>query len=96
MRRKPEQIDFLGISLLIVGLASLQYVLEEGRSKDWFSDVIIARLSVIAVVCLAAMLWWELSPRNEHPVVNFRVLHNRDLAGSIFLFIFTISSVKPV
>jgi DHA2 family multidrug resistance protein len=87
MRRKPEQIDFLGISLLIVGLASLQYVLEEGRSKDWFSDVIIVRLSVVAVICLSIMLWWELSPRNEHPVVNFRVLHNRDLAGSIFLFI---------
>jgi MFS transporter, DHA2 family, multidrug resistance protein len=87
MQRKPEQIDFLGISLLIVGLASLQYVLEEGRSKDWFSDVVIVRLSIAAVICLGTMVWWELSPRNEHPVVNFRVLHNRDLAGSIFLFV---------
>ncbi len=33
------------------------------------------------------MLWWELSPRNEHPVVNFRVLKNGELAGSIFLFV---------
>ena len=33
------------------------------------------------------MLWWELSPRNEHPVIEFRVLKNRDLAASIFLFI---------
>jgi DHA2 family multidrug resistance protein len=33
------------------------------------------------------MIWWELSPRNEHPVVNFRILKNRDLAGSIFLFV---------
>jgi DHA2 family multidrug resistance protein len=33
------------------------------------------------------MLWWELSKRNPHPVVNFRILKNRDLAGSIFLFI---------
>jgi DHA2 family multidrug resistance protein len=33
------------------------------------------------------MLWWELSARNEHPVVDLRVLHNRPLAASIFLFI---------
>ncbi len=87
MRKKPASIDFAGIGLLIVGLASLQYVLEEGREKDWFSDSLIIRLTIVAVVSLAAMLWWELSSRNEHPIVNFRVLKNRDLAGSIFLFI---------
>ena len=38
-------------------------------------------------ICLVAMVWWELSPRNKHPVVNFRVLHNRQLAASIFLFV---------
>jgi len=62
-------------------------VLEEGREKDWFNDALIIRLSIVAAVSLIAMLWWELSPKNEHPVVNFRILRNRDLAGSIFLFI---------
>jgi DHA2 family multidrug resistance protein len=87
MRRKPEGVDYGGISLLIVGLASLQYVLEEGREKDWFNDNVILRLSIVAAVCLTTMVWWELSPRNKHPIVNFRVLKNRDLAGSIFLFV---------
>jgi DHA2 family multidrug resistance protein len=62
-------------------------VLEEGREKDWFNDQLIVRLSIIAAVALSVMIWWELSDRNEHPVVNFRVLKNRDLAGSIFLFV---------
>ena len=87
MRRKPDSIDFLGISLLTVGLASLQYVLEEGRRYDWFQDDNIKRLSVLAAVCLSTMLWWELSPRNKHPIVDFRVLKNRQLAASIFLFV---------
>jgi MFS transporter, DHA2 family, multidrug resistance protein len=87
MRKKPESVDVVGISLLIVGLASLQYVLEEGREKDWFSDGLILRLAIVAVVALGLMLWWELSPRNRHPIVEFRVLKNRDVAGSIFLFI---------
>ena len=33
------------------------------------------------------MVWWELTPRNRHPIVNFRVLRNRQLAASIFLFV---------
>jgi DHA2 family multidrug resistance protein len=85
--KKKIPIDFPGIILLIIGLASLQYVLEEGNRYDWFNDVWIARLSIAAAICLSAMVWWELSPRNKFPVVNFRVLKNRELAASIFLFV---------
>jgi DHA2 family multidrug resistance protein len=84
-RRIPA--DWFGISLLVVGLGSLQYVLEEGREKDWFSSAIIVRLTALSAVTLATMVWWQLSSHNDHPVVNFRVLKNRQLAGSIFLFI---------
>ena len=76
-----------GISLLTVGLGALQYVLEEGNADDWFNDPWILRLSIVAGLCLLAMLWWELTPRNPHPVVNFRILKNRQLAASIFLFV---------
>src|SRR5204862_7060076 len=51
------------------------------------NDPWILRLSIVAGVCLVTMVWWELSPRNPHPVVNFRVLKNRELAASIFLFV---------
>jgi DHA2 family multidrug resistance protein len=85
--RKRGNVDWLGISLLTVGIGSLQWVLEEGNSKDWFSDVWILRFAILAGGCLLAMVWWELSSRNKHPVVNFRVLKNRDLAASIFLFV---------
>jgi DHA2 family multidrug resistance protein len=85
--RQARPVDWAGISLLAVGLAALQYVLEEGNSKDWFESTTIVRLAVVATVCLLGMIWWELTPRNQHPVVNFRVLYNRDLAASIFLFV---------
>ena len=77
--RRTGPIDFFGISLLAVGLSSLQYVLEEGQQDDWFNDVWIVRLTALSTVCLLTMLWWELSPRNRAPVVDFRVLKNRDL-----------------
>ncbi|MEO7964950.1 MAG: DHA2 family efflux MFS transporter permease subunit, partial [Gemmatimonadaceae bacterium] len=93
LRDPPDQdkhtgdIDWLGISLLTVGIGSLQYVLEEGNSKDWFADDLILRLAIVAGVSLVTMLWWELNPKNTHPVVDFRVLKNRTLTASMFLFI---------
>ena len=33
------------------------------------------------------MLAWELSPRNKAPVVDFRVLKNRDLSAGLVLFL---------
>jgi DHA2 family multidrug resistance protein len=87
MRRAPAGIDWLGIFLLTTGLGTLQYVLEEGKRYDWFDDATITRFTVISAVCLCTMLWWELSPRNPHPVVDFRVLKNRQLSASIFLFV---------
>jgi DHA2 family multidrug resistance protein len=85
--RRSGPVDWSGIALLIAGVGSLQYVLEEGNKKDWFADPMIAFLSVIAAVSLIGLVWWELSPRNRHPVVEFRVLRNRELAASIFLFV---------
>jgi DHA2 family multidrug resistance protein len=85
--RRSGNVDWPGILLLMVGVGALQYVLEEGNSEDWFSSALIVRLSILAAACLIGMLWWELSPRNPHPVVNFRVLKNPQLAASIFLFV---------
>ena len=93
LRDPPDQqahagdVDWLGIGLLTAGIGSLQYVLEEGNSKDWFDDTLIFRLAIIAAVSLSAMFWWELHPRNTHPVVNFRVLKNKTLSAGLFLFV---------
>ncbi|NUP55249.1 MAG: DHA2 family efflux MFS transporter permease subunit [Gemmatimonadaceae bacterium] len=80
-------VDWIGIGLLTAGVGGLQYVLEEGNAKDWFDDMLILRLAILSGICLIGMVWWELSKRNKHPVVNFRVLHNRTLSASIFLFV---------
>ena len=85
--RQRKQVDWLGIGLLIAGVGSLQYVLEEGNKRDWFEDRLLVELAIVSAVSLATMIWWELSKRNKQPVIDFRVLHNRDLAASIFLFV---------
>jgi DHA2 family multidrug resistance protein len=79
-------VDWTGIALLTVGLGSLQYVLEEGQSRDWFNDGRISWLTLVAIVCLGVLAAWQLSPRNRYPVIDLRVLRNGPLAAGILLF----------
>lgn len=84
-RNMSSRIDWTGIGLLAVGLGSLQYVLEEGARYDWFDDTTIARLTVLAAVCLAAFIVWELLPSNKSPIVELRVCRDRGLAAGIVM-----------
>ncbi|HZK78261.1 MAG TPA: DHA2 family efflux MFS transporter permease subunit, partial [Gemmatimonadaceae bacterium] len=47
IRRKGE-IDWLGLGLMILGLGSLQLMLESGGRNDWFQSGYVIRLAVIA------------------------------------------------
>lgn len=84
---ETTKVDWWGIGLLTVGLGSIQYVLEEGNRDDWFESATILRLTVIGVLALVSFIAWELSPRNTTPVVNLRVLKNRDLSAALIMFL---------
>ncbi len=81
--RKVGRIDWEGIILLIVGIASLQYVLERGQTEDWFNSRTIVLLSVTSIIALILFVWRELT--TEHPVVELHVLKSRTLASCAFL-----------
>lgn len=81
------QVDWWGVGLLTAGLGSLQYVLEEGQQDDWFESSTILALSIVAAFSLVTFVFWELSKKNTHPVVNLRVLKNRDLSAALLMFL---------
>ncbi len=83
---KRTNVDWWGVGLLTVGLGCLQYVLEEGNADSWFESALITRLTLLAVFTLGGFLWWELSPLNPSPIVNLRVMKNRDLSAAMALF----------
>ncbi|MCB0607304.1 MAG: DHA2 family efflux MFS transporter permease subunit [Lewinella sp.] len=82
-RVKPRKIDWLGIALLILTIGPLQYVLEEGGSKDWFESAEITWFFALSVASLIGFIWRELSI--DYPAVNIKLYRNYNLAmGSFF------------
>jgi len=81
--RKNVHIDYLGIILLMVGIGSLQYVLERGESEDWFDDRGIIFLTISAVVGLAGFVYRQLSI--DEPLINLRVWKSQNLVASNIL-----------
>jgi len=73
-------VDVFGIALLAVGMAALQYVLEEGNRDGWLESRAITVLAAVAVIALVTFLVHELE--TDHPVVELRVFANRTYAAS--------------
>jgi DHA2 family multidrug resistance protein len=80
--RPKGGIDWTGLSLLTVGLASLQYVLEQGERADWFSSDTIVILSFVSAFALITFVYKAL--RDRHPIVNLKVFKFRSFSiGSV-------------
>lgn len=76
--QRPGRIDYVGFGLMAVGLATLQLVLDKGQEEDWFSSPLITWSALFAAAALIGFVIWEL--RSDEPIVNLRVLTNRNFA----------------
>jgi DHA2 family multidrug resistance protein len=79
-------MDWAGIGLLILGVGSLQVVLERGDAEGWFESHYITFLTVAALIGVAGFIWRELT--TAYPVVDLKLLRIRSFGvGSLFNFI---------
>ncbi len=83
IRRTSTRVDYWGIGLLAVGIGALQVVLDKGQEEDWFASDMIRILTAVCVLCVSALIIWELT--TKHPIVNLRVLKVRTYATGVFL-----------
>jgi len=80
--RAGLRIDYIGLGLIATGLGFLEVLLDDGQRKDWFSSNLIVVSAVVACVCLVGVVFWEL--HSKDPVVNFRLLKNRNFGLATF------------
>jgi MFS transporter, DHA2 family, multidrug resistance protein len=83
LRKERTGIDYWGIGLLVVGMGSLQVMLDKGQEEDWFGSSLIIALAVFAVIGLGGLIIREL--KAEHPVIDLSVFRYRSYAVGTFL-----------
>jgi DHA2 family multidrug resistance protein len=81
--RPKGGIDWVGLGLLTAGLASLQFVLEQGERDDWFQSQTILLFTAIAVIALIVFVTKTL--RDRHPLVDLSVFKFRSFSVGSFL-----------
>jgi DHA2 family multidrug resistance protein len=81
VRRRLGGMDWLGLALLIAGIGALQVLLERGESQGWFESREILAETLVAITALVGFVVHEL--RTPHPIVDLRILRNRQLATAV-------------
>ena len=89
-RQAGVKIDYIGLALIVIGVACFQVVLDKGQEEDWFGSRTISTMFSIGVPALVAFFLWEWY--HENPIVDVRLLKNRNFGTAVF-FSFTLGMV---
>jgi DHA2 family multidrug resistance protein len=84
---KSERIDWMGFTLLIIGIGGLQYALERGQAEDWFSSMAILAAAVLAGLAIPIFYAWEY--HQKHPIVDVRLFRESSVRGGSLLMALT-------
>lgn len=86
-QRHFPRIDYIGLSLMAIGVGCLQILLDQGNSKGWLDSNFITRLIVISTVALFFFIVRSL--QRSDSVVDLKLFANRNFAlCSIMLLLF--------
>src|SRR5713226_6562215 len=82
LRRQPLNFDYIGLGLLALAVSCWETLLSKGQEWDWLGDPFgrIQTLTILFVLGLALFIFRQL--RSANPIVNLRVLAERNLAMS--------------
>jgi MFS transporter, DHA2 family, multidrug resistance protein len=80
LRTKPLNFDYIGLGLLTLVMSCWEVVLSKGQEWDWLADPFgrTQTLGALFVLGLGLLIWHEM--RTANPIINFRVLGERNLA----------------
>src|ERR1700756_3075121 len=85
LKKRLSGFDFIGFSLLTLGVGALQIALDKGQEDDWFGSNFIMTLIVIAAAGLVALVIWEWF--QKEPIVDVRLFKNFNVATTNLMFL---------
>lgn len=100
---KPEQgkhnIDFVGMTALVLWLLSMQIVLDKGQQYNWFDCGWICWLAGFSLVCLSFLIVWEIE--NKNSFMKVRLFKDRNffigtvISTAVSMVVFTTMYLAP-
>ena len=87
---KDMKTDWVGMGLLVLAVGALQYVLDQGQSRDWFNSRVIVSGTIIAIFASAAFFLrgWNKSDN----IIDLSLLRDRNfVAGTLAITAYGIS-----
>jgi DHA2 family multidrug resistance protein len=80
LKSSGVKLDYIGITLLTLGVGALQVFLDRGQEDDWFGSRFITTLVVISAVCLVSLVIWEWF--QKAPIIDVRLFKNLNFANA--------------
>ncbi len=78
-QRKSRGLDYIGLSLITVGLGCLQIMMDRGSDDDWFGSPFIVLMALLAFLGIAGAIGWLLIAKK--PIVNLDVFKDRNFTA---------------
>ena len=80
LSRQPLNFDSIGLSLLVLVMCCWEIMLSKGEEWDWLGDPFgrVQTLAVLFVLGLGLLIFREM--RTKSPIIDFRVLGERNFA----------------
>jgi MFS transporter, DHA2 family, multidrug resistance protein len=81
--KRSRGIDYIGLSLITLGLGALQIMMDRGEDDGWFESGFIWVMALIAFLGILGAIGWLLTA--EKPIVNLAVFKDRNFAAGCIL-----------
>ena len=93
LRGKPLNFDYIGLSLLVLVMCAWEIMLSKGQEWDWLGDPAgrVQTLLMLFVVGLGLLIVREM--RTASPIINFRVLGERNFAVCCVIMFFAFAVI---
>ena len=76
--RISRRIDYIGLSLITLGIGCLQVMLDRGEDLDWFGSPFIRIMAILAILGILGAIGWLLIAKK--PIVDLDVFKDRNFA----------------
>ena len=71
-----KSIDYIGLSLITLGLGAMQIMIDRGEDDDWFGSPFIVIMAILAFIGIFGAICWLLTAKK--PIIDLDVFRDKN------------------